>query len=354
VIAHAEFLLRGGPNSPRWEDDINQITEAAVHASTLTRQLLAFGRKQVLFPRALNLNDIIEGIAPVVGASLGEDIRLELSLTPGLPAVHADPGQLEQVIINIAANARDAMPRGGSLTLTSHLAFPSNEEKTRSTSEYPIARYVALSFADTGDGMDAATAAHMFEPFYTTKGPGGGSGLGLSTVYGIVKQSGGTVEVDTELGGGTTITIFLPVAQAAPPAVYEAPFNPQLNPEVILVVEDDPSVRRLACRILFQAGYNVMEAESGADALSCLANAASPISLVLTDIVMPGMNGRELGLEVQRTYPDAAVLYMSGYTGDEVFDRGLLPLGASFIPKPFTSGALLVAVRDRLGLSTVP
>ncbi|MEP6491259.1 MAG: PAS domain S-box protein [bacterium] len=358
VIAHAEFLRRGGPTASRWREDIDGITEAAVRASTLTRQLLAFGRKQVLLSRALSFNEVIEGMRPVLGMSLREDIRIEMSLAPALPPIHADPGQLEQVILNVAANARDAMPRGGTLTLTTFVARPPNEDKSHSVSDDPIARYVALSIADTGIGMDPATASKMFEPFYTTKGAGRGSGLGLSTVYGIVKQSGGNIDVDTRLGGGTTITIYLPVAHehAAPDTANDAgePVDDGDAAEVVLVVEDDPAVRRLTSRILTQAGYVVVEAESGEDALSRMASTTTPFSLVLTDVVMPGMSGRELGIELLRTQPNAAILYMSGYTGDEVFERGLLPSGTSFIPKPFTSGALLVAVRDRLGHATVP
>jgi two-component system cell cycle sensor histidine kinase/response regulator CckA len=351
VIAHAEFLLRGGPDAPEWRDDIGKITEAAMRAATLTRQLLAFGRKQVLLPRTLALNEVIERIGSVLDASIGEEIRLSLSLAPDLPPIFADPGQLEQVIMNLAANACDAMPDGGLLTLTTHVASPATDATLRTTTEYPIAEYVALSITDTGTGMDPATAAQMFEPFYTTKGSARGTGLGLSTVYGIIKQSGGSIAVDTGVGEGTTVTIYLPIAHTDTAPIIPiriCDVDAPANAEVILVVEDDSAVRRLTSRLLTQAGYDVVGAATAEAAILYLANATSPISLVLTDVVMPGMSGHGLGEEVRRRQPHTAVMYMSGCTDDEVSQRGLLPPGTAFLPKPFTTQELLDAIRDRL------
>jgi PAS domain S-box-containing protein len=211
ILAHAEFLRRGGPDAPQWGEDVDQITEAAQRATALTRQLLAFGRKQVLRPRTMDVNIVIEGIASILHDSLGGSVGLELSLEADLPSVHADPGQLEQVVINLAANARDAMPSGGTVSVKTFVGQP---PASRRTGEFP-ASYVALSVSDSGVGMDAHTSAKMFEPFFTTKDAMRGAGLGLSIVYGVVKQSGGTIDVETKVGGGTTVTVFLPVAHDA-------------------------------------------------------------------------------------------------------------------------------------------
>jgi two-component system, cell cycle sensor histidine kinase and response regulator CckA len=350
VIAHAEFLRHGGPSSPQWTDDIDQITEAAHRASTLTRQLLAFGRKQVLLPRTIDLNIVVEGIASILQRSLGEDITLELNLDPSLPPIHADPGQLEQVVINLAANARDAMPRGGTVLIKTSVGIPAESSMVWHNGRRAADLRVALSVTDTGIGMDAATAANMFEPFFTTKDPLRGTGLGLSTVYGIVKQSGGTIGVDTAVGSGTAITVYLPVAQNTEVSVrtVAGPAAASDQTKVVLLVEDNPPVLRLAQRILVQHGYDVVEAASGSEALARLATLDRAISLLLTDIVMPDMNGLDLSIAVLRVQPDAAVLFMSGYTDDEVLQRGLLAPGTSFLPKPFTSDVLLAAVEAQL------
>jgi len=214
ILAHAEFLRRGGADSPQWGDDVDQITEAAQRASALTRRLLAFGRKQVLRPRTMDVNIVVEGIVAILEDSFGEGIALELSLDPSLPAVHADPGQLEQVVINLAANARDAMPHGGTVSVKTFEGLPSAVNTLTRPGE-PPSSYVALSVSDSGVGMDAHTSSKMFEPFFTTKDAMRGAGLGLSMVYGIVKQSGGTIDVETKVGGGTTVTVYLPVANDA-------------------------------------------------------------------------------------------------------------------------------------------
>jgi PAS domain S-box-containing protein len=222
ILAHAEFLRRGGPGAPEWTEDVDQITEAAKRATALTRQLLAFGRKQVLLPRSIDVNIVVEGIASMLRDSLGDDVRLELSLDPTLPAVHADPGQLEQVVINLAANARDAMRGGGTVSVKTFLGLAPGATTSRWTSEIP-AGCVALSISDSGVGMDPHTTSKIFEPFFTTKDEMQGAGLGLSMVYGIVKQSGGTIDVETSVGGGTTVTVYLPIARdaAAPASVTQ-------------------------------------------------------------------------------------------------------------------------------------
>jgi signal transduction histidine kinase len=213
ILAHAEFLRRGIPASPDWREDVDQITEAAQRATALTRQLLAFGRKQALLPRTMDVNIVIDGIASMLADLLGDEIALEFSLEPALPAVHADPGQLEQVVINLATNARDAMPGGGTVSVKTFVGLPSDVGSSQHAVEPPT-NYVALSVSDSGIGMDANTSQKMFEPFFTTKDSIGGAGLGLSMVYGIIKQSGGTIEVETKVGGGTTVTVFLPVARS--------------------------------------------------------------------------------------------------------------------------------------------
>jgi signal transduction histidine kinase len=213
-LAHAEFLRRGGVDSPQWDEDVDQITEAAQRASALTRRLLAFGRKQVLRPRTMDVNIVVEGIASILEDSLREGVALELSLDPTLPSVHADPGQLEHVVINLATNARDAMPHGGTVSVKTFVGLPSAVTARVRPGE-PASSYVALSVSDSGVGMDAHTSAKMFEPFFTTKDAMRGAGLGLSMVYGIVKQSGGTIDVETKVGGGTTVTVYLPVTNDA-------------------------------------------------------------------------------------------------------------------------------------------
>jgi two-component system cell cycle sensor histidine kinase/response regulator CckA len=356
IIAHAEFLRADGTDPAEWREDVDQIADAALRASTLTRQLLAFGRKQLLQPRAVNLNEIVENLVPMLRRSLGEDVRLRTSLTDDLPPVHADPGQIEQVLLNLAANARDAMPGAGTLVLSTRLATATDGPAVAATAEICIVPRVVLSMSDTGVGMDAIVAGRAFEPFFTTKEPGRGTGLGLSTVYGIVRQSGGTITLDTHVGEGTTFTICLPVDHEQAGAIDElGGVRPAATEggDIILLVEDERAVRRLATRILSRHGYRVIEASCGADALQFATESPGAIGLLLTDVVMPEMSGSELAAAMRGLQPDIDVLYMSGYTDDEVFQRGLLPRGMSFLPKPFTGSALLAAVRrqlDRVGV----
>jgi signal transduction histidine kinase/CheY-like chemotaxis protein len=349
IIAHSEFLRRSDRSTEDWRDDVDQIADAAFHASGLTRQLLAFGRKQLLQPRAISLNEVVENLAPLLRRSLGEDVRLNLQLDKSLPQVHADPGQLDQVIVNLVSNARDAMSRGGSLTLATHFAHAA-PDIMGVTADAASAMQVALSVRDTGVGIDPSIEPRIFEPFFTTKEQGRGTGLGLSTVYGIMRQSNGSVAVNSALGRGTTITITLPLADddvSAPHALVLGSRGTQSVNTTILLVEDEPSVRRLAKRILSQRGYHVVDASSGPVALQWLEEHSEPIALLLTDVVMPGMSGRDLATEATARRPDLRVVYTSGYA-DDVFDRGLLPKGTAFVPKPFTSATLLSAVHARL------
>ncbi|HEY4129275.1 MAG TPA: PAS domain S-box protein, partial [Gemmatimonadaceae bacterium] len=296
IIAHAEFLRRSERSTEDWREDVNQIADAAFHASGLTRQLLAFGRKQLLQPRAISLNEVVENLTPLLRRSLGEDVRLELELDPSLPRVHADPGQLDQVIVNLVSNARDAMPRGGSLTLSTHFAAPAPDVMAGigdSTSD----AQVALSVRDTGVGIDPAIEPRIFEPFFTTKEQSRGTGLGLSTVYGIIRQSNGTVAVQSVVGSGTTVTITLPLSETetiAPHQIAPGTTSDRGVRATILLVEDEPTVRMLAKRILVQRGYDVVDAANGTAALKWLDENSQPIALLLTDVVMPGMSGREL------------------------------------------------------------
>jgi len=350
IIAHAEFLRAGAAPWPDAHEDIDQIAEAAVRASKLTRQLLAFGRKQILQPRAVDLNEIVQNLVPILSRSLGEDVDVRMTLAEDLPAIHADPGQIEQVIMNLAANARDAMPRGGTLVFETRLATCRHDQSLYTSSEIVVPR-VVLSVSDTGVGMEASVAARVFEPFFTTKEPGRGTGLGLSTVYGIIKQSGGTITLDTKPGQGATFSICLPIDPDEPARTdrrVAAASPPAHERETILLVEDEEAVRRLTTRILTRNGYDVIEASSGSEALRHASDSSATISLLLTDIVMPEMGGSELASAVRRVQPNVAVLYMSGYTDDEVFQRGLLLEGTSFLPKPFTGAALLDAVRKQL------
>jgi PAS domain S-box-containing protein len=349
IIAHAEFLRRSERSTDDWREDVNQIADAAFHASGLTRQLLAFGRQQLLQPRAISLNEVVENLTPLLRRSLGEDVRLELELDPSLPRVHADPGQLDQVIVNLVSNARDAMPRGGSLTLSTHFAAPASEVMAgigESTSDVQV----ALSVRDTGVGIDPAIEPRIFEPFFTTKEQSRGTGLGLSTVYGIIRQSNGTVAVQSAVGAGTTVTITLPVSETettAPQQIAPGTTSDRGVRATILLVEDEPTVRMLAKRILVQRGYDVVDAANGTAALKWLDENSQPIALLLTDVVMPGMSGRDLASEAMTRRPDLRVVYTSGYA-DDVFDRGLLPVGTALVPKPFTAAALLSAIHARL------
>lgn len=348
VLAYAELgLYELGPEHPL-ASDLAQIRDAGQRAANLTRQLLAFSRKQILEPRRLDVNEVLTGLEPMLRRLLGEDIEIVIDRAPALGTVIADPGQLEQVIVNLAVNARDAMPRGGRLTIgTRNFARDAPEGELRAN--VPEGSFVLLSVADTGDGMDEETKGHVFEPFFTTKDKAKGSGLGLSTVYGIVKQSGGHISVMSEPGHGATFEILLPRVNEAPDEpVVEAPASVTRGTETILLVEDEAAVRAVAERILTGAGYRVFSAQSAEEALELARGHARDIDLLLTDVVMPGMGGAELAARLTGTCPGLRVLFASGYTDSALTQHGALEPGTLFVAKPYSIAELTTRVRTAL------
>jgi PAS domain S-box-containing protein len=346
---HAEMLLDQLPSAGPVRHSVEQMQHAAERAEGLTRQLLAFSRRQVLQPRVLDLNEVVGGMIKMVSRVIGENI--ELAFLPGsnLARVKADPSQMEQVVLNLVVNARDAMPSGGRLTIET-----SNVEIDRAYGArhagMAAGPYVMIVVSDTGSGMDAATQARIFEPFFTTKGPGKGTGLGLATVYGVVKQSGGFIWVYSEVGHGTTFKIYLPqiVAEVEKPA--EVPKSPRQTTgnETILFVEDEDSVRELVREYLSAAGYRMLEASDGEQALQISSAHSGPIHLLITDVVMPHLSGRELAARLSPARPDLKVLFISGYTDDNIFRSGVLEGGMAFLQKPFNLKTLAQKVREVL------
>jgi PAS domain S-box-containing protein len=349
ISSYSTMALEDLEASNPMHADILEIHKAAHRAAALTRQLLAFSRKQVLEPRVLDLNDVVINLDRMLQRLIGEDINLVLSLDKHLGYVSADPGQVEQVIINLAVNARDAMPEGGRLNIETANIELDEDDGNRHIGAEPGA-YVMLAVSDTGKGMDPETLERAFEPFFTTKEQGHGTGLGLSTVYGIIKQSGGDVWVYSEVGHGTTFKVFLPRLTEEGELT---PFHtgehrvPKRGTELVLLVEDDESVRTLAARVLRDQGYVVLEAPDGAAALE-MADSAPSIDLVLTDVVMPKMSGRALGEGLAARHPKIRTLFMSGYTDDEVVRRGILDARTAFLQKPFTPASLAAKVREVL------
>jgi two-component system, cell cycle sensor histidine kinase and response regulator CckA len=333
------------------------INDAAARATALTRQLLAFSRRQVLQPRVLDLNAVVTDTGKMLRRLIGEDIALVTTLDPALGRVSADPGQLEQVILNLAVNARDAMPQGGRLALETANVELGEADAHRQVGVIP-GRYVRLAVRDTGSGMDAATQSHLFEPFFTSKEPGKGTGLGLASVYGVVTQSGGHIEVDSTPGRGTTFRIYLPRFEERLEAVEPAavPRTSLQGLETVLLVEDEVGVRGVAQQILQSAGYTVLAASDGEEAVRLSAQRAGPIHLLLTDVVMPGMSGPELARRLAAMRPALKVMYMSGYPEDAIIRRDLLDPRTVFLPKPFTRETLVRKVRESLdtGLSAPP
>ena len=325
-------------------DDLSQVKESAERAASLTRQLLAFSRKQVLQPQVCDLNELLTGIRKMLGRLIGEDIELVTVLSPDLGAVKVDPGQYEQVIVNLAVNARDAMPDGGRLTIeTANVEL--DESYARKRIGVRPGPYVMTAISDTGIGMDEITQNRIFEPFFTTKATGKGTGLGLSTAYGIVKQSGGEIWVYSEPGKGTTFKIYLPcVAETAEPVASE-PSVELRGTGTVLVVEDDDGVRSLIRQTLRTAGYSVLEAGTPAQALSVSEGYGGVIHLLITDIVMPGSSGHELAKSLEPLRPGMLVLYISGYTDNAVIHHGVLDKGIEFLQKPFTPRSLVHKVK---------
>jgi two-component system cell cycle sensor histidine kinase/response regulator CckA len=333
--------------------DVQEVVAAAGRAATLTRQLLAFSRRQMLQPQVLGLNSVIADLQKMLARLIGEDIEFSLDLAEDLAPVLADPGQLEQVLVNLAVNARDAMPHGGALAVATRNVTLSVPEAAGHAGAHPGV-YVTVALRDTGAGISAAVQARMFEPFFTTKGPGSGTGLGLSTVYGIVTQSGGFVEVKSAPGQGAEFTVYLPAAEAAVqtmPRATVAALPPAGGSETILLVEDEDPVRAIAHRVLTRHGYTVIEARHGAQGLALLASRGDEIDAVLTDAVMPQMSGPELARTIKALRPELPVIMMSGYTDADVDRRGPFDAATSILPKPFTVESLLNALQTSLARS---
>ena len=348
ITSYSVLLLEDlGADDPK-RDDVDQIRKAAEGAAALTRQLLAFSRQQVLQPKALDLKATVAGTDKLLKRLIGEDIRLTTVLAPDLGVVKADPGQIEQIIMNLAVNARDAMPTGGRLTIEA-ANVDMDAAYVRGHGPASPGRYVMLAISDTGIGMDEPTKARIFEPFFTTKEAGKGTGLGLATVYGIVKQSGGFIWVYSEPNHGTSFKVYLPrVDEPAEPTAPTATAEPARGTETVLVVEDAASVRMVTRQVLERYGYAVLEAPNGETALRLAAKHHGPIHLLLTDVVMPGLSGRQLAEQLVRLRPDMKVLYASGYADQAIVHHGILESGIAYIQKPFTPEGLARRVRQVL------
>jgi two-component system cell cycle sensor histidine kinase/response regulator CckA len=343
VIGYTDLLQERVESGPA-RKGLNEIKKAAERAASLTRQLLAFSRRQVLAPRVLDLNSIIDNLSKMLGHMIGEDIELVLVPGASLGHVKADPMQVEQAIMNLAVNARDAMPHGGKLIVATTNA-ELDETKTHHHPSVRSGSYVLLAVSDTGCGMSEETMRHIFEPFYTTKGPGQGTGLGLSMVHGFVNQSGGYVWVYSELGKGTTFKIFLPRIDEPVTVEQAAVEQPTARgSEAVLLVEDEEPLRFLATTVLEDSGYTVHSAPDAHEATKC-AQELGHIDLLVTDVVMPGQSGSELAALLRRRWPNLKTLYISGYTGDLITQQGVLETGADLLEKPFTKNSLLKRVR---------
>jgi PAS domain S-box-containing protein len=356
IIGQSELLLADLPAQSPFAKNATEIITAANRAATLTRQLLAYGRKQFLQPEILDLNQLVSGMAGMIQNLMGVGVDTQIVPAADLPTVKADVGQIEQVIINMAINARDAMPDGGKLTLeTANVSL--DAESVGRYSELKPGDYVMLAFTDTGMGMSDAVKARVFEPFFSTKGVGEGTGLGLSTCYGIIKQSGGHISVYSELGRGTTFKIYLPQV-AAPAAIsiprLDAPDLPR-GRETILLVEDNPALREMAATLLRRLGYTVFAAGNGVEALSLRhERGTGHMDLLFTDVVMPHMSGKELADQVRVLYPLTKILFTSAYTENAIVHQGVLDKGMALLQKPFTPSALAKKVREVLDQSNVP
>jgi signal transduction histidine kinase/ActR/RegA family two-component response regulator len=344
IRGFSDLLLRDLAQHDPKRKDIEQIRKAADRGAALTRQLLSFGHPQALEPRSIELNSVVGNMEGLIQRLIGADIRLVTQLRPGLGEVLMDPGQLEQILVNLVLNARDAMLAGGTLTIETGERQISGSTRGRSVRP---GRYIVLAVSDTGSGMDGDTLSHAFEPFFTSPSPGGRTGLGLSIVYSIVKQNGGVVRVSSEPGLGTTVKVFFPRFEGEGPSTPEA-ITSVRGDETILLVEDEDGVRELLWKILTDHGHTVLEARHGRDALTVAGGYKHPIQLLLTDVVMPEMGAGELVDQLLAQRPDLKVLFISGYTSDELLRRGISRQDAAFIQKPFTAEDLMRKVREVL------
>jgi signal transduction histidine kinase/ActR/RegA family two-component response regulator len=356
IMGYSGLLMRSKVEK-QTRERIEEINKAANRASSLTRQLLAFSRKQVLKPEVLDINSLVESTGKMLRRLIGEDVEVITSLKPGVGKINADPGQIEQVLINLVVNARDAMTDGGKITIET-----ANVDLDPAYSDMHITvtpgSYVMLAVSDTGIGMDAETKSRIFEPFFTTKEVGKGTGLGLSMIYGIVKQSGGNIWVYSEPKKGTTFKVYLPRVRAESNETVSVSKQPEVPPalatETILLVEDEEMVRKLASDILRDKGYQVLLAKTGEEAIRICKDYGGQIHLMLTDVVMPEMNGRKLAECVSHIQQDMKVVYMSGYTDDSIIHHGVLKPGTNFIEKPFTAETLTSKIRQVLKKSSHP
>ncbi len=347
ILGYTRLLLTQVPED--LTPQVAQIQKAAERAAELTGHLLAFSRRQVLARKVIDFNAMLRDMADVLASVVGDEIAVKLRLSPEPAHVDADIGQLEQVVLNFALNARDAMPDGGRITLkTARVVF--DAARARRLGDLTPGPYIVFSFSDTGHGMDAKTREHLFEPFFTTKGNGRGTGLGLATVYGTVKQHHGHIIAKSAPGKGTTFTIYMPLVMgAATKAAPEEPLPASVHGnETVLVVEDEETVRDLVVAVLQRHGYRALAAATPAEALELWAKHAGKIDLCVTDVLMPGMNGQALAQRLRRDRPNLHVLFISAYADEEVFHKGLLPSGSRFLQKPFSVDAFLKALRASL------
>jgi two-component system, cell cycle sensor histidine kinase and response regulator CckA len=353
IKGHTEFLSAVLPSAGESREDIDQIEKAAHRAAALTRQLLSFSRRHVLEKRVIDVNTLLRDLEKMLVRLIGEDITLSLSLQPDIPKVLADRGHLEQSIMNLIVNSRDAMQGGGSLTLSSRTVVVDSRTAARHAEALP-GKYTAIDVEDTGSGIDSALMVKIFEPFFTTKAAGRGTGLGLASVYGIVKQSGGFIDVESTSGKGSIFTIFLPEAPSnLPVEATRNSLHPAGGNELILLVEDEDDVRGVARKILAAHGYTVIEARNGVAALTVLRGLEKSVDLVITDAIMPQMGGVDLVRALRADRPQLRVVMVSGYANSDAVDQGAAELGIPFLSKPFRSEDLLAVVRQALDASVV-
>lgn len=355
IIGYGEMIQEATQPQNPLRPCIDEILKAGHRAASLTKQLLAFSRQQMMAPRILDLNSVVRDMEKMLRRLIGEDIQLRTALHPTLVRIKADQGQIEQVILNLAVNARDAMPSGGELRIQTSNFLVNADFASEHSYPMSLGNYVQLTVTDTGVGMDAVTRAQVFEPFFTTKERGKGTGLGLSMVYGVVKQSGGYIDVVSEPGAGATFKIYLPKAERPVPEKGESEASATLRgSETVLLVEDEHSLRKLTRQLLEACGYHVIEAETGDQALKLNDEHKDTIQLLLTDVVMPGISGRMLADELVLRRPGIRVLFMSGYTGQTIGEHGVLAEGSLFLAKPFTREVLASKIREALDGKAVP